>query len=108
MRSMLTAFVAITALALPAGLPAVALAAQTEVADDAPPPSDTGAHYQPDETSVAPTLAPPPAPRFEQPQVQDVQNRRGGGGGGGAHPGERTPGPGGEGAGLAKILARGN
>lgn len=80
MRSMLTAFAAITALALPAGLPAVALAAtQSEAAEDAPPPNDVGARYQPDESRAAPT----PAPRFEQPRVQEVQDRRGGGDRGG-------------------------
>jgi len=73
MRSMLTAFAALTALALPAGLPTVVLAQDEVQAEQTPPPSDAGARYQPDEPS-APPVQNWIAPRSE---VQPARDRRG-------------------------------
>ena len=72
MRSMLTAFVALTALALPVGLPAVALAQSELSAEINASSEDTGRFVTSEVT------APTPA-RDARPEVQD---RRGGGRGG--------------------------
>lgn len=76
MRSILKAFAATAALALAAGLPAVALA-QDEAQQEAPP-NDVGATYQPDA---------PSAPQVQNwndgPRIEPVQDRGGRGDGGG-------------------------
>jgi Ni/Co efflux regulator RcnB len=74
---MLKAFAATAALALAAGLPAVALA-QDEVQQETPPPNDAGARYQPDETS-----APPVRNWNDGPRIEPPQDRGGRGDGGG-------------------------
>jgi hypothetical protein len=77
MKSMLTAFAALAALAIPAGLPTLAFAQdqeeqQEQQADPSPPQNDSGARYQSDEPPPA-----PPARNWEserpapQPAVQD-------------------------------------
>ena len=59
MKSTLTAFAALAALALPAGLPTLAFAQdqeQEQQSDPSPPPSDSGARYQPDDSYQAPPV----------------------------------------------------
>jgi hypothetical protein len=83
MRSILKAFAATAALALAAGLPAVALA-QDEVQQDAPPPNDAGGRFQPDESSAPPVRNWEAAPQIAQAQDRGGRDRgdRGGRGGG--------------------------
>lgn len=84
MKSMLTAFAAIAALAVPAGLPT--LASAQELTADVPSPSDM-ARFQPDES--ASPIQPAFQAQAERPEVQQVQDRRGGGRGEGGGRGDR-------------------
>lgn len=78
MKSMLTAFAALTALALPAGLPTFALA-QDEVQAEQAPQNDVGARFQRNEPSGSPVQNYRPERADDQP----AQDRRGGGDRGG-------------------------
>jgi hypothetical protein len=84
MKSTLTAFAALAALALPAGLPTLAFAQDQDQEQEQqaersppPPPSDSGPQYQPDDSYQA-----PPVRNWvsERPEVQsaDLDRRRGG------------------------------
>jgi len=97
MKSMLTAFAALAALALPAGLPTLVMAQDEVQAEQAPPPNDAGARFQPDESSARPVR------NWIEPQaeVQPAQDRRGDRGdqGGGRGNRDRGQGDGGRGDG---------
>lgn len=80
MRSMLKAFAATAALALAAGVPAMALA-QDEAQQEAPPPSDFGSTYQSDTPSAPQVQNWNDGPRIEPPQDRGDRDGRGDSGG---------------------------
>lgn len=83
MKSTLTVFTALAALALPAGLPALAMA-QDSLVSHARPTGDANARFTINEVTAS-------APSSGRPQIHQVQDRRGGGerGGRGGEGGER-------------------